>query len=81
MYDTEYGVFYFNPYTLWIYPGYLHFLNGHFCDIFFRFKVDMKQFPIITRINDELGKLEAFQVSHPFKQPDCPEELKDNLKS
>lgn len=41
-----------------------------------RFKVDMTQFPIISRVHEELIKLEAFQVSHPSKQPDCPEELR-----
>ncbi|XP_065058738.1 maleylacetoacetate isomerase-like isoform X1 [Rhopilema esculentum] len=41
-----------------------------------RFKVDMSRFPTIARINDELSKLEPFQVSHPSQQPDCPEELR-----
>lgn len=42
-----------------------------------RFKVDMSQFPVISRINDDLSKLEAFKVSHPSKQPDCPEESRE----
>lgn len=42
-----------------------------------RFKVDMSQFPVISRINDDLSKLEAFKASHPSKQPDCPEELRE----
>ena len=42
-----------------------------------RFKVEMSQFPVISRINDDLSKLEAFKVSHPSKQPDCPEESRE----
>nr|ADD82544.1 glutathione S-transferase zeta [Azumapecten farreri] len=38
-----------------------------------RFKVDMKQFPTIARLNDELLKLDAFQES---KMEDCPENLR-----
>jgi len=41
-----------------------------------RFKVDMSKFPVITRVHEELVKLEVFKVSHPTKQPDCPEELR-----
>eukprot|EP00794_Sanderia_malayensis_P020373 gene20373-22382_t len=41
-----------------------------------RFKVDMSKFPIISRIELELAKLEAFQKAHPSRQPDYPEELK-----
>ncbi|XP_070577370.1 maleylacetoacetate isomerase-like [Ptychodera flava] len=41
-----------------------------------RFKVDMSKFPIITRINDTLSKLDAFVQSHPSKQPDCPDDLR-----
>lgn len=36
----------------------------------------MSEFPIISRINEELMKHEAFIVSSPSKQPDCPEELR-----
>ena len=36
----------------------------------------MTQFPIISRINDELSELDAFKAAHPSKQPDCPEDLK-----
>lgn len=36
-----------------------------------RFKVDMSQFPNITRINENLSKLEAFQKAHPDQQPDA----------
>ena len=35
----------------------------------------MAQFTIINKIHDELFKLEAFQESHPSKQPDYPEDL------
>jgi len=41
-----------------------------------RFKVDMSPFPTISRINETLSHLEAFKVSHPTKQPDCPEDLR-----
>lgn len=41
-----------------------------------RFEVDMTAFPIISRINDALSELDAFKVSHPSKQPDCPEDLR-----
>ena len=36
-----------------------------------RFKVDMSQFPNISRINENLSKLEAFQKAHPDQQPDA----------
>ena len=41
-----------------------------------RFKVDMSEFPIISRINEELTKHEAFIEASPSKQPDCPEEFR-----
>nr|XP_022332227.1 maleylacetoacetate isomerase-like [Crassostrea virginica] len=41
-----------------------------------RFKVDMSQFSVISKINDELEKLEAFEKASPFKQPDCPKDLR-----
>ncbi|XP_004837189.1 maleylacetoacetate isomerase [Heterocephalus glaber] len=41
-----------------------------------RFKVDLKPYPIISRINKTLLALEAFQVSHPCRQPDTPAELR-----
>jgi len=37
-----------------------------------RWKVDMNSFPVISRINDALMKLEAFQKTHPDQQPDAP---------
>ncbi|XP_067388744.1 maleylacetoacetate isomerase isoform X1 [Emydura macquarii macquarii] len=40
-----------------------------------RFKVDLAPYPTITRINKALLELEAFQVSHPCRQPDTPAEL------
>lgn len=42
----------------------------------FRFNVDMSKFPLISKINEELSKLEAFKKAHPFAQPDCPEDLR-----
>ncbi|XP_066178093.1 maleylacetoacetate isomerase isoform X1 [Sylvia atricapilla] len=41
-----------------------------------RFKVDMRPYPIITRINKALLELEAFKISHPSQQPDTPAELR-----
>ncbi|ORZ20515.1 glutathione S-transferase [Absidia repens] len=41
-----------------------------------RWKVDMKPFPIITRISDTLMTLPEFSQAHPTNQPDYPEELK-----
>uniref|UniRef100_A0A0N5BVX3 maleylacetoacetate isomerase n=1 Tax=Strongyloides papillosus TaxID=174720 RepID=A0A0N5BVX3_STREA len=35
-----------------------------------RFDVDMSKFPIISKINEELGKIEAFKLAHPSVQPD-----------
>ncbi|XP_074852819.1 maleylacetoacetate isomerase isoform X1 [Carettochelys insculpta] len=41
-----------------------------------RYKVDLTPYPTITRINKALLELEAFQVSHPCRQPDTPTELR-----
>nr|KAF6484782.1 glutathione S-transferase zeta 1 [Rousettus aegyptiacus] len=41
-----------------------------------RFKVDLTLYPTISRINKSLLALEAFQVSHPCRQPDTPPELR-----
>uniref|UniRef100_A0A8C5VX50 Maleylacetoacetate isomerase n=1 Tax=Microcebus murinus TaxID=30608 RepID=A0A8C5VX50_MICMU len=41
-----------------------------------RFKVDLTPYPTISRINKTLLALEAFQVSHPCRQPDTPAELR-----
>ncbi|NP_001088856.1 glutathione S-transferase zeta 1 L homeolog [Xenopus laevis] len=41
-----------------------------------RFKVDLSPYPTIVRINESLLQMEAFQVSHPSRQPDTPEELR-----
>ncbi|KAK8397951.1 hypothetical protein O3P69_003691 [Scylla paramamosain] len=41
-----------------------------------RFKVDMSQFPIISRIHEALNSVEAFKAAQPSNQPDCPEDLK-----
>ncbi|XP_053553343.1 maleylacetoacetate isomerase isoform X1 [Bombina bombina] len=41
-----------------------------------RFKIDLTPYPTITRINQSLLQLEAFQVSHPSRQPDTPPELR-----
>ena len=37
-----------------------------------RFQIDMSQFPIIRRINEDLVKMEEFQRSDPSCQPDTP---------
>ncbi|XP_076979295.1 maleylacetoacetate isomerase isoform X2 [Tamandua tetradactyla] len=41
-----------------------------------RFKVDLIPYPTISRINKTLLALEAFQVTHPCRQPDTPPELR-----
>ncbi|XP_023557981.1 maleylacetoacetate isomerase isoform X1 [Octodon degus] len=41
-----------------------------------RFKVDLNPYPTINRINKTLLALEAFQVSHPCRQPDTPAEMR-----
>ncbi|KAH0620470.1 hypothetical protein JD844_020971 [Phrynosoma platyrhinos] len=41
-----------------------------------RYKVDLTPYPTIRRINKALLELEAFQISHPSRQPDTPPELK-----
>ncbi|KAM5273778.1 maleylacetoacetate isomerase isoform 2-T2 [Ctenodactylus gundi] len=41
-----------------------------------RFKVDLTPYPTISRINKTLLSLEAFQISHPCRQPDTPAELR-----
>jgi len=35
-----------------------------------RFGVDMKAYPNITRVNEALSELPAFQAAHPSAQPD-----------
>lgn len=40
-----------------------------------RFKVETFRYPILTRINEQALKLEAFQKAHPLKQIDTPKEL------
>uniref|UniRef100_A0A8D0GY97 Maleylacetoacetate isomerase n=1 Tax=Sphenodon punctatus TaxID=8508 RepID=A0A8D0GY97_SPHPU len=41
-----------------------------------RYKVDLTPYPTIIKINKALLELEAFQVSHPSRQPDTPPELR-----
>lgn len=41
-----------------------------------RFKVDMSQFPTITRVGEALVKLDVFKAADPANQPDCPEEMR-----
>ncbi|XP_057589740.1 maleylacetoacetate isomerase isoform X2 [Hippopotamus amphibius kiboko] len=41
-----------------------------------RYKVDLSPYSTISRINKSLLALEAFQVSHPCRQPDTPPELR-----
>ncbi|GAB6020632.1 Glutathione S-transferase zeta-1 [Chamberlinius hualienensis] len=41
-----------------------------------RYNVDLTPYPIISRVAANLEKLEAFKVSHPLKQVDCPADLK-----
>jgi len=44
-----------------------------------RFKVDMKQFPTLSKIQSNCEQLEAFKVSHPNAQPDCPEDQRADI--
>lgn len=39
-------------------------------------QVDMKPFPYITRIRNTLMTLPEFRTSHPYNQPDCPDNVK-----
>ncbi|XP_053143071.1 maleylacetoacetate isomerase isoform X2 [Hemicordylus capensis] len=41
-----------------------------------RFKVDLAPYPTIVRINKALLELDAFQISHPCRQPDTPPETR-----
>ncbi|KAM6201611.1 maleylacetoacetate isomerase [Rhynchocyon petersi] len=41
-----------------------------------RYKVDLTPYPTINRINKTLLALEAFQATHPCRQPDTPPELR-----
>ncbi|XP_077395673.1 maleylacetoacetate isomerase isoform X3 [Festucalex cinctus] len=41
-----------------------------------RFNVDMSLYPTIQRLNQTLVKIDAFQTSHPSRQPDTPVELR-----
>lgn len=40
-----------------------------------RFSVDMSEFPIISKLNENLSSREEFEAAHPSQQPDCPSEL------
>lgn len=54
------------------------FLVPLFFTVTKKFGVDMKQFPYITRIRNTLMNLSEFKNTHPFNQPDCPEELRNS---
>lgn len=41
-----------------------------------RFKTDTEKYATITKVFNNCQKLEAFAKAHPFRQPDCPEEMK-----
>ncbi|KAK6184025.1 hypothetical protein SNE40_006572 [Patella caerulea] len=43
------------------------------------FQVNMKQFPIISRIAEELCQVDAFRLTQPSLQPDCHYRGKDQL--
>lgn len=42
-----------------------------------RFKVDIKPYPTLNRINENCLRMEAFQKAHPFNQVDTPDEFKN----
>ena len=46
-----------------------------------RFKVDLKKYPLISKIDKELNEIEAFKNAHPSVQPDCPEQEKNVQQS
>lgn len=37
-----------------------------------RFNVSLEEFPLVTRVHEELTKLPEYKASHPSTQPDCP---------
>ena len=39
-------------------------------NFYFRFNVDMSEFPVISRIVKDLETLDAFVKAHPDQQPD-----------
>eukprot|EP01135_Chromosphaera_perkinsii_P008910 Nk52_evm20s1524 gene=Nk52_evmTU20s1524 len=41
-----------------------------------RFGVEMERFPVISRVGEELSRVEAFIRASPEMQEDCPEELR-----
>ena len=41
-----------------------------------RFKMDLSKYPTLLKIYQNCNQLEAFQLAHPFRQPDTPAELK-----
>ncbi|XP_034250454.1 probable maleylacetoacetate isomerase 2 [Thrips palmi] len=41
-----------------------------------KFKVDMQQFPNLSRVATHLENHPAFYAAHPSNQPDCPQEFK-----
>lgn len=43
------------------------------------FNVDMSSYPTVSRISSLLSKHEDFLSSHPYQQPDCPQEYIINL--
>ncbi|KAH8351214.1 hypothetical protein KR084_011073 [Drosophila pseudotakahashii] len=42
-----------------------------------RFQVDLTPYPTIVRLNQELLLLNAFEITHPSTQPDCPPEFRN----
>ena len=42
-----------------------------------RFSIDIDQYPTIARVNKALSELPEFQAACPSKQPDCPEDLRE----
>ncbi len=43
-----------------------------------RFNIDLSEFPNVVRVNNELEKLPAFVRAHAHRQPDTPNELREN---
>lgn len=45
-----------------------------------RFKVDISKYPTLVKIQEACEQLDAFKVSHPNVQPDCPEDQRSDDK-
>lgn len=49
-------------------------LGPHVFSAMNRFKLNLNEFKIITRVTNEISKLQEYQISHPSKMPDYSKE-------